>query len=53
MPRPRKYDAVRRVEFLLPPEQVEEMEKAKGRRSWGEFVWDLWEFWKLHHPETS
>jgi len=53
MPRKRKYDSIRRVEFILPPEKVEEMEKAKGNHSWGEFVWELWEFWKLHHPETS
>jgi len=44
MPRTRKYKAVRRVEFLLPPEKVEEMEQAKGRKPWGEFVWELWEF---------
>lgn len=49
MPRKRKYDSIRRVEFILPPEKVEEMERAKGNLSWGEFVWELWEFWKTHH----
>ena len=53
MPRTRKYKAVRRIEVQLPPEKADELEQAKGKLSWGDFVWELWEFWKLHHPETS
>jgi len=48
MARRRKYEAIRRVEFLLPPDRVAEMEKAKGKKSWGEFIWELWTFWKSH-----
>ncbi|MFA4700154.1 hypothetical protein [Pyrococcus kukulkanii] len=49
MPR-RKYQAMRRVEFILPPEKVEELEKAKKEMnlSWGDFVWKLW----LHYKTT-
>lgn len=53
MARRRKYDSIRRVEFILPPGKVEEMEKAKGKKPWGEFVWELWEFWKVNHPEST
>jgi hypothetical protein len=53
VPRRRKYDAVRRIEVQLPPGKAYELEQAKGKLSWGDFVWELWEFWKLRHPETS
>ena len=49
MPRPRKYSATRRINIILPLKETEEIEKFKGKVSWGDFILGLWEFWKAHH----
>jgi len=49
LPRPRKYSATRRINIILPLKETEEIEKYKGKVSWGDFILELWEFWKAHH----
>jgi len=41
-----------RIDALLPPDVVKEMEKYKKehKMSWGDLILDLWEFYKANKP---
>ena len=55
MGKKRKYNSIRRIEMTLPPEKADKLEDAKNkyRKTWGDFVWMLWEFWEENHPELT
>jgi len=47
--RPRKYARPRRIDIVMPSEVAEEIEEVKGKVSWGDFIIELWEFWKMYN----
>ena len=49
MVRPRKYARPRRIDIVMPSEVAEEIEEVKGKVSWGDFILELWEFWKMYN----
>ena len=49
MVRPRKYARPRRIDIVMPSEVAEEIEEVKGKVSWGDFIIELWEFWKMYN----
>ncbi len=49
MVRPRKYARPRRIDIVMPSEAAEEIEEVKGKVSWGDFIIELWEFWKMYN----